>query len=111
MGLFSSYFNAGDLDRLMELYAPDAVFMPEEGVVLEGLPAIRAALAEMLGLAPTMETTVTRVLRSGDTALVQVRWSLRGTAPDGSPVEQGGLSADVLRREPDGRYRVIIDRP
>ncbi|HVE68215.1 MAG TPA: DUF4440 domain-containing protein [Solirubrobacteraceae bacterium] len=52
-----------------------------------------------------------KVVESGDTALVLNRWTLRGTAPDGTPVEMGGLSADVLRRAGDGAWRVAIDDP
>lgn len=111
MAQFSEYMNAGDLDNLLGLYEPDAVFMPEPGAVLRGHDAIRGALAQLLALRPRMQTEVEHALESGDIALVQVRWQLHGTAPDGSAIDQGGLSADVLRRHADGCYRVVIDRP
>ena len=76
-----------------------------------GHAAIRGALAELLSLAPVMQTEVKEVYEEGDTALAVVEWSLRGTAPDGSAVVQGGKSADVLRRRADGTWRVSIDHP
>jgi uncharacterized protein (TIGR02246 family) len=108
---FSGYVGEGDLDRLMALYEPDAVFAPAPGVLHEGKDAIRGALAAMLALSPTLETRVLEVHTAADTALAIVEWTMRGTAPDGSPVSQGGRSSDVLRRQPDGSWRVLIDRP
>ena len=77
----------------------------------KGHLAIGGALAEMLALEPVMETHVREVHQADDVALVIVDWSLRGTAPDGSAVTQSGHSADVLRRQRDGTWRVLIDHP
>jgi ketosteroid isomerase-like protein len=38
-------------------------------------------------------------------------WTMTGTAPDGSEVRQGGLSDDVVRRQPNGTWLVLIDHP
>lgn len=100
-----------DLDRLVALYEPTAVFIPAPGALCVGLDQIRAALAQMLALQPVLETTVDEVHVSGDLALVINRWQMTGTAPDGSPVRQGGTSADVLRRQADGTWLVAIDHP
>ncbi|MFZ5896261.1 MAG: YybH family protein [Myxococcota bacterium] len=99
------------LDALVDLYEPGAVFVPKPGVVHSGRPAIRAALAELLALRPVMETKVLEVHEADDTALVIVDWSLRGTAPDATIVTQSGRSADVLRRQSDGTWRVLVDHP
>ncbi len=76
-----------------------------------GTVAIRDALGQLLALSPRMETRITGVHVAADIALVVVEWTLRGTAPDGSVVSQGGKSADVLRRQADGTWRVLIDHP
>jgi ketosteroid isomerase-like protein len=52
-----------------------------------------------------------QVLEAGDVALVVNDWTMAGTAPDGTPVVRDGRSADVLRRQPDGSWKVLIDRP
>jgi uncharacterized protein (TIGR02246 family) len=111
MARFTEYVHARKLDDLIALYEPEAVFIPEPGVVHVGREAIRSALGQMLGLSPRMETRIESVDVASNTALVVVDWSLRGTAPDGSPVTQSGHSADVLRRQPDGTWRVLIDHP
>ena len=108
---FGRYVTQRALEPLLDLYEPDALFVPEPGVVHAGRAAIRDALAGMLALAPVMDTTVLAVHQASETALVIVDWTLRGTAPDGSAVAQSGKSADVLRRQSDGSWRILIDHP
>lgn len=111
MSRFGEYVAQHALDQLVALYEPDAVFVPQPGVVHRGHDAIRGALAGLLELSPSMQTRITEVHHVGETALVIVEWTLRGTAPDGSAVTQSGNSADVLRRQGDGTWRVLIDHP
>jgi uncharacterized protein (TIGR02246 family) len=108
---FSTLLAEADLDSLVDLYEPDATFAPQPGEAVAGHEAIRAALAPFLALRPVMTGAVEKVLVAGDTALVANRWTLKGTQPDGTPVELGGLSADVLRRRPDGSWGIVIDDP
>jgi ketosteroid isomerase-like protein len=58
-----------------------------------------------------MTGKIEKVLCAGDTALVANRWTLAGTGPDGSPIEMGSTSADVLRRRSDGSWGIVIDDP
>jgi uncharacterized protein (TIGR02246 family) len=108
---FSSLLAEGDLDALVDLYEPDAAFAPQPGQTVSGREAIREALRPFLALEPRMTGEVEQVLTAGETALVANRWTLSGTQPDGSPVELAGVSADVLRRRPDGSWGIAIDDP
>jgi uncharacterized protein (TIGR02246 family) len=111
MRTFTACIDARDLDALVALYEPDAVFEPQAGVVVHGHDAIRVALAELLAAEPTMTATTVQVLEAGDIALVINEWSMTGTAPDGSEIRQGGCSADVVRRQADGGWLVVVDKP
>jgi uncharacterized protein (TIGR02246 family) len=108
---FSELLGRGDLDAMVELYEPDATFAPQPGESVTGRDAIRSALTGFLAVQPRMTGSIEKVLRAGDTALVANRWTLSGTAPDGSPVEMGATSADVLRRRADGSWGIMIDDP
>ena len=44
-------------------------------------------------------------------ALFCSKWSLTGTGPDGKPMQLGGLSSDILRRQADGTWLIAIDNP
>jgi uncharacterized protein (TIGR02246 family) len=112
MRTFSARLNAGDLDGLVALYEPDAVFEPQPGVVVHGQAAIREAHGQLLALDPTITADTVQVLAGGgDVALVVNEWALTGTAPDGTAVRQSGRSADVVRRKTDGRWLVVVDKP
>jgi ketosteroid isomerase-like protein len=58
-----------------------------------------------------LDLDVTRVLEVGDLALVTTVWSYLGTGPDGQTQQLAARSADVLRRQPDGSWRLVIDNP
>jgi ketosteroid isomerase-like protein len=59
----------------------------------------------------TLDLKVSRVLEVGDLALVSTVWSFAGTGSDGKPVKLAAKSADVLRRQADGSWRIVIDNP
>jgi len=108
---FSELLSQGRIEALVELYEGDAAFLPEPGRTVVGTASIRAELERFAALQPRMTGSVEKVIETRDTALVAYRWQLEGTAPDGSPVDMAGTSADVLRRRPDGSWGVLIDDP
>lgn len=108
---FAASLSRGDVDAAIGLYESEAVFAPQPGEEVTGLEAIRDALERFAALKPQLRGEITNVLTAGDVALVQNRWQLEGTQPDGSPVEMRGHSADVLRRASDGGWRILIDDP
>lgn len=103
--------NRGDLEAAAALYEPEAVLVGQPGDAARGDARIREALRGFIGLRPTLTTTGSRLLEAGDLALYLGRWRLTGIGPDGAPVTMGGESADVLRRQPDGRWLIAVDDP
>jgi len=103
--------NTGNLDALMPLYEPEAAFATQPGSLSHGLPGVRGALAGFIGMKGTLALNVTRVLEAGGLALVTTVWSFAGTGPDDEPVKLAARSADVLRRQSDGSWRMVIDNP
>jgi uncharacterized protein (TIGR02246 family) len=112
MSLFAERAAAGDVDGLLALYEPEAVFEPQLGTVLRGSDQIRTALTGFAALRPVIEYTGTTdcVIVDG-VALVANHWSMTGHLPDGTPHREAGVSADVLRRQPDGSWLILIDQP
>ena len=107
--LFEQAFNDGDLDALMELFEPDAVFVAQPGQVVSGHDQIREGLTAFLATGGTMRISHIATVAGPDTALVYQRWVLEGNGPDGQPLNMGGLISDVVRRGDDNNWRFIID--
>ena len=108
---FAASLNSGDLQGALALYEPGAVFEPEPGRRVHGLEAIGDALTGFFAIEPRISGEIQKVIEAGDVALVVNRWSLRGTDPAGQPIEMGGVSSDVMRRQPDGTWKIAIDDP
>jgi uncharacterized protein (TIGR02246 family) len=107
---FAECLNRRDVDAALELYEPEATFVPEPGTPVIGRERIREALEGFAALKPTLTGEIQGVREGGGVALVLNRWHLDGQGPKG-PVEMSGTSADVLRRQKDGSWRVLIDDP
>lgn len=107
---FAERFNARDLDGLLALNAPDAVFVPAPGQPVTG-DAIRGALEQFLGLELPITMTVRHVFQSGGTGLAIADWTIEGTGPDGSPVALAGTTSDVAVFDEAEGWRYVIDNP
>lgn len=108
---FIEAMNRGDAKRATTHYEDGVTFVAEPGVVLSGKAAAEAALAAMLAVAPRLSSVASLVLIAGDIALFHSDWSMSGTAPDGSTAAMSGQSADVLRRQATGEWRIVVDNP
>jgi len=110
--LFAEHINAGDVDGVAKLYEPRASLVQQDGSAATGTAAIRDALAGFAALRPRLSMNVTRVVRAGDDlAVLYNDWSLRGTGPDGQPLEMTGRAIEVVRRQRDGTWRFAVDDP
>jgi uncharacterized protein (TIGR02246 family) len=110
--LFGQYVNAGDLDALIALYEPDAVLaaMPGEPAAV-GHAAIREALGAFVGMKAHIVMRVVQTHRTGDVAVLYNDWHGTITGPDGQPVRMEGKAIEVVRRQPDGTWRFVVDDP
>ena len=110
--LFSKFFNAGDIDALLSLYESDATMVPQPGQPpVSGPAAIREALNGFLALKGQFIVESTNVILANDIALLFSKWTLSGTDPKGNAVELCGQTSDVVRRQTDGTWLVVIDSP
>ncbi len=100
-------FAAGDIDTVMTTYAPEAVVVGEPGQPATGETALRAMFAAFVNSGVAFTYGDHEVVVAGDTALHLMKWSAPG--PDGE--EMTALSVAVLRRQPDGGWKMVIDHP
>ena len=109
---FEIAFNAGDIDAMLALYEPEAVFVAPGGEILRGHDEIRGAYEPMFASGAKIRLDTAGIIEGTDgVVLMHGCWTLSGTQPDGSPMELKGTSAEVLRRQHDGSWRYAVDNP
>jgi ketosteroid isomerase-like protein len=66
----------------------------------------------MLAGKPRITCNVRRVVRMGeDLALLYNDWILSSAGADGQTVERSGKALELVRRQPDGTWRFVMDDP
>jgi len=108
--LFETYVNEGRLDDLAALYEEEAVLIEHDSFVI-GADAIMSYLAGLISSKPRISIRYLNTVTAGDVAAVVSQWKLSAERPDGSRMEDGGRSYDVVRRQTDGSWKVVIDSP
>jgi ketosteroid isomerase-like protein len=99
--LFVERANAGDAAGLAALYEPDAVLAYPPGATTVGRAAIQAACEEMLKHVPHFELEAAMpTIYHGDLALTSTH-----------PSDGTGGRVQVVRRQSDGSWLRVIDRP
>jgi proline iminopeptidase len=104
-------YTAGDLERFMQHWSDDGIMMPPNAPAVAAPDAVRAAAAGLfvdfdIAIQPTIED----VIVSGDWAIVRWRSSSALTPrAGGAPATVAGKALWVLRRDPDGAWRLIYD--
>lgn len=93
----------GDIDRACACYEADALVVLRPGQAARGRDAVAAFVRATAGA--DLAFTGRLLLEQSDIALHQASWSLR--LEDGSTAR--GRTADVLRRQEDGTWRLAID--
>jgi ketosteroid isomerase-like protein len=109
--LFKQFFDAKDTDALVALYEPNAAFQSQPGQVVTGHAAIREALGGFLALNAEFQMQPAAIIETANLALLISKWTLKGTDPNGEPVDLSGQTSDVVRRQSDGTWLFVIDNP
>jgi len=108
--------NRGDVGAMIDFFEPDATLVVQAlagqpAQVVRGHAAIREAYRGFVSLKPTLRRHAQQVVEAGNVALHCSKWALNVTSPDGKRVEREGASSDVLRRQSDGQWLIVIYNP
>ena len=103
---FARAFNSRSLEGLLVLYEPGAVLRVDTSERdATGADAIADALRRLLQAPGRMTSTNSFCIAQGDLALLRADWEI---VDDGGTVASGS-SAELVRRQPDGAWRYVID--
>jgi uncharacterized protein (TIGR02246 family) len=104
-------FHKGDIAGILATYEPGAVVIAEPGAPVTGKAGLETMFAGFIAAQARFTFQGHEVIQAGDLAVHLTPWRMTGTGPDGSPIRGGGLSVAVLRRQPDGKWLMVIDDP
>ena len=97
--LFVACANAGDVEGLVALYEPKAIIADGDDVIAVGQKQIRKFFTQFLANRPRLDPSrQAPALCSGDIALTSSR------------IGNGDITAEIARRQPDGRWLWVVDQ-
>ena len=108
---FEQHLNAGDLEAVVALYEPEARFVARSGDAVIGRDPIREVLAGMIRSKTRLQSRVIKTVTVGDVTLLYT--DFQGTTADdlGTTVEIRHQAIEVLRRQNDGTWQLIVGDP
>ena len=103
--LFRRYMATGDVESLLDLYDPEAVFLNQFGEVLKGPNGLREALAPLATSHASFDYRIRQIIQTDNIALMHTDWQV-------TLLQQHSTHAiEVARRQPDGSWRWLIGDP
>lgn len=104
-------FQNKEIDKVLATYEDNAIVMFEPQKPVQGKEILRAVFTQFASMNPQFTYSGHEVYISGDIATHIAPWKMVGQMPDGTKIEQSGLSVAVLRKQADGNWLMIQDNP
>ena len=109
--LLAKAFNMKDMSAVMSLFEKEAIFTDEKGEEHVASKAIAEAEQKVIDLNPDFQIETIKVTVFENIAVLRSKWHLKGTSPEGKPVELAHNGIEVVGRQSDGSWQHIIDNP
>ncbi len=107
---WARHWNAGELDKLIEAYADDAVYMPPHHAAVHGRQAIHEYLRGPMQHGVTdLVYEVTFIRHSGDLAYDVGRYTMTVPQKDGGKRADRGKYLTVWKRLNTGTWKIVAD--
>jgi len=103
--LFQQYMAEGDIEALLSIYDPEAVFLNQAGEAKKGRQGLKQELEPLAAATAIFNFNVKQVTQSGDIALMHTHWTVS------SPEPMSVYAIEVARRQPDGTWCWLIGDP
>ncbi|MEU2871567.1 nuclear transport factor 2 family protein [Streptomyces olivoreticuli] len=100
--LFQDALNAGDVDGVLALFAPDAGMRTVTGEHIVGAEALRAEIGGTVAAHGRLTNVRRHTLIGAETALLVTDWTMEIDGPGGERIAPTGTTANVARRDADG---------
>jgi len=98
-------FNTGDVNTVMNMYDVDGIIVPEPGKPVSGREQFEEAIKAILSIKGTMEIKTVYCLQTGNIAVGRSEWSIT----DGDEVKISAKGIEVMKEQPDGTWKIVVD--
>ena len=98
-------YNTRDLNTVLSMYDTNGIIVAEPNNPVSGKERFEAAVKAILAVEGKMEIKTVYCLQSGDTAVGRSEWSIK----DGKETKISAKGVEVMKRQPDGTWKVLID--
>jgi ketosteroid isomerase-like protein len=98
-------FNTGNVDVVMSMYDASGIIVPEPGKPVSGQAKFEEAIKGILSIKGKMEIKTVYCLQTGNIAVGRSEWNIT----DGSDVKISAKGIEVMKQQPDGTWKIIVD--
>jgi len=98
-------YNTGDFNTVMSMYDANGIIVAEPGNPVKGKEKFEAAVKAILSIKGKMEIKTVYCLEADDVAVGRSAWSIK----DDSETKIAAKGIELLRRQADGTWKVLID--
>lgn len=98
-------FNTGNVATVLSMYDYDGIIVPEPGKPVSGKQKFEDAIKSILSIKGKMEIKTVYCLQTGDLAVGRSEWNIT----DGNEVRVSAKGIEVMRQQPDGTWKIVID--
>lgn len=98
-------YNTGDLSTVLNMYDTSGVIVAEPNKPVGGTQKFETAVKAILAIKGKMEIKTVYCLEADDVAVGRSEWSIR----DGNETKVAAKGIELLKRQPDGTWKVVID--
>ena len=79
--LFQQYMAEGDLESVLSVYDPQAVFLNQSREPTKDREGLRRELAPLVATRPRFDYSIKQVIEAGNIALMHTEWNVSGPQP------------------------------
>jgi len=98
-------FNTGDVNTVLSMYDYNGIIVPEPGKPVTGKEQFEAAIKAILSIRGKMEIKTVYCLQTGNVAVGRSEWNIT----DGDEVKVQSKGIEVMKQQPDGTWKIVID--
>ena len=98
-------FNTKNLETVLSMYDTEGIMFPEPEKSVTGRQGWTEAITGILAIPGTMEIKTVYCVQTGDVAVGRSEWSVT----DGGEVKVAAKGIEVMKQQPDGTWKIVID--